>query len=229
MVRDFREAPRETLRVFLQDTLLVGPAAPLLAQLEQHLPQALVRLTASAEDSCLGLVAEHCKAQGDTFPAVARALCDAGARRPPAALQKAFWGGRPCGPAADRVAALPAAPVLHPPAGEARHCAHGTRQRRARGTAAAPDGRRHRPGGGAAVACRPRAPCAGAAAGRGTGLRPAHGPGLRCLQRAHAGAAGVVAAGAAAPAPLPSAAQETCAPGAGAGTTGAAPPPQALP
>jgi hypothetical protein len=40
---------------------------------------------------------------------------------------------------------------------------------------------------------------------------------------------GVVAAGAAAPAPLPSAAQETCAPGAGAGTTGAAPPPQALP
>lgn len=67
MVRDFREAPRETLRVFLQDTLLLGPAAPLLAQLEQHLPQALVRLTASAEDSCLGLVAEHCKAQGDTF------------------------------------------------------------------------------------------------------------------------------------------------------------------
>lgn len=67
MVRDFREAPRETLRVFLQDTLLVGPAAPLLAQLEQHLPQALVRLTASAEESRLRLVAEHCKAPGDTF------------------------------------------------------------------------------------------------------------------------------------------------------------------
>ncbi|MBU0828829.1 MAG: LysR family transcriptional regulator [Gammaproteobacteria bacterium] len=67
MVRDFRDAPRETLGVFLQDDLLVAAAAPLFAQLQQHWPHAMVRLTANAEDARLRLVAEHCKPSGDTF------------------------------------------------------------------------------------------------------------------------------------------------------------------
>jgi DNA-binding transcriptional LysR family regulator len=67
MVRDFREAPRETLRVFVQDALLVGPAAPMLARLEQQVPHSFIRLTADARDARLRLVAEHCKPPGDTF------------------------------------------------------------------------------------------------------------------------------------------------------------------
>lgn len=67
MMRDFRDAPRETLGVFLQDDLMVGPAAPLFAQIAELLPHALVRLTATAQDARLRLVAEHCKPPGDTF------------------------------------------------------------------------------------------------------------------------------------------------------------------
>lgn len=67
MVRDFRDAPRETLGVFLQDDLMVGPAAPLFAQIANLLPNTLVRLTASAQEARLRMVAEHCKPPGDTF------------------------------------------------------------------------------------------------------------------------------------------------------------------
>ena len=67
MVRDFRDAPRETLGIFLQDDLMVAPAAPLFAQIAQELPHTLVRLTASAQDARLRMVAEHCKPPGDTF------------------------------------------------------------------------------------------------------------------------------------------------------------------
>ena len=67
MVRDFRDAPRETLGVFLQDDLMVQAAAPLFAQIALHLPHALVRLTASAQEARLRMVAEHCKPPGDTF------------------------------------------------------------------------------------------------------------------------------------------------------------------
>jgi DNA-binding transcriptional LysR family regulator len=67
MVRDFRDAPRETLGVFLQDDLMVGPAAPLFAQIADLLPNTLVRLTATAQEARLRLVAEHCKPPGDTF------------------------------------------------------------------------------------------------------------------------------------------------------------------
>ena len=67
MVRDFRDAPRETLGVFLQDDLMVGPAAPLFAQIADLLPNTLVRLTATVQEARLRLVAEHCKPPGDTF------------------------------------------------------------------------------------------------------------------------------------------------------------------
>src|SRR3989344_954178 len=59
MVRDFRDAPRETLGVFLQDDLMVGPAAPLFAQIADLLPNTLVRLTATAQEARLRLVAER--------------------------------------------------------------------------------------------------------------------------------------------------------------------------
>ena len=67
MVRDFRDAPRETLGIFLQDDLMVEPAAPLFALIAQELPHTLVRLTASAQEARLRLVAEHCKPASDTF------------------------------------------------------------------------------------------------------------------------------------------------------------------
>ena len=67
MVRDFRDAPRETLGVFLQDDLMVQAAAPLFAQIALQLPHTLVRLTASAQEARLRMVAEHCKPPGDTF------------------------------------------------------------------------------------------------------------------------------------------------------------------
>ena len=67
MVRDFRDAPRESLGVFLQDDLMVGPAAPMFAQIAELLPNTLVRLTACAAQARLRLVAEHCKPAGDTF------------------------------------------------------------------------------------------------------------------------------------------------------------------
>ena len=67
MVRDFRDAPRETLGIFLQDDLMVEPAVPLFALIAQELPHTLVRLTASAQEARLRLVAEHCKPASDTF------------------------------------------------------------------------------------------------------------------------------------------------------------------
>ncbi|CAN7573710.1 MAG: LysR family transcriptional regulator [Acidovorax sp.] len=67
MVRDFRDAPRETLGVFLQDDLMVQPAAPLFAQIAQEWPHTMVRLAASAQEARLRMVAEHCKPPGDTF------------------------------------------------------------------------------------------------------------------------------------------------------------------
>ena len=67
MVRDFRDAPRETLGIFLQDDLMVQPAAPLFAQIAQAWPHTMVRLTASAQEARLRMVAEHCKPPGDTF------------------------------------------------------------------------------------------------------------------------------------------------------------------
>ena len=67
MVRDFRDAPRETLGIFLQDDLMVEPTAPLFALIAQELPHTLVRLTASAQEARLRLVAEHCKPASDTF------------------------------------------------------------------------------------------------------------------------------------------------------------------
>ena len=67
MVRYFRDAPRETLGIFLQDDLMVEPAAPLFALIAQELPHTLVRLTASAQEARLRLVAEHCKPASDTF------------------------------------------------------------------------------------------------------------------------------------------------------------------
>jgi DNA-binding transcriptional LysR family regulator len=67
MVRDFRDAPRETLGIFLQDDLMVPQAAPLFTQIAQELPHTMVRLTASAQESRLRMVAEHCKPVGDTF------------------------------------------------------------------------------------------------------------------------------------------------------------------
>ena len=67
MVRDFRDAPRETLGIFLQDDLMVEPAAPLFALIAQELPHTLVRLTASAQEARLRLVVEHCKPASDTF------------------------------------------------------------------------------------------------------------------------------------------------------------------
>ncbi|MDP0947604.1 hypothetical protein, partial [Klebsiella pneumoniae] len=42
-------------------------AAPLFAMIEQELPHTLVRLTASAQEARLRLVAEHCQPASDTF------------------------------------------------------------------------------------------------------------------------------------------------------------------
>lgn len=67
MLREFREAPRESLGLYLQDDVLVHTAAPLLTQLGQHLPQAVIRLARSAEEARLHLVAEHCKRPADRF------------------------------------------------------------------------------------------------------------------------------------------------------------------
>ncbi|RQO83241.1 LysR family transcriptional regulator [Acidovorax sp. FJL06] len=67
MVRDFRDAPRETLGIFLQDDLMVQQATPLFAHIAQELPHTLVRLTASGQEARLRMVAEHCKPAGDTF------------------------------------------------------------------------------------------------------------------------------------------------------------------
>lgn len=67
MVRDFRDAPRETLGIFLQDDLMVARADPLFAHIAKELPHTLVRLTASAQEARLRMVAEHCKLASDTF------------------------------------------------------------------------------------------------------------------------------------------------------------------
>jgi len=67
MVRDFRDTPRTSLGLYLQDDVLVHTAAPLLALLDQHLPGTTLRLTASMEEAQLGLVAENCKRATDVF------------------------------------------------------------------------------------------------------------------------------------------------------------------
>ena len=67
MVRDFRDTPRASLGLYLQDDVLVHTAAPLLALLDQHLPGTSLRLTASMEEAQLGLVAESCKRAADVF------------------------------------------------------------------------------------------------------------------------------------------------------------------
>jgi DNA-binding transcriptional LysR family regulator len=60
MVRDFRDSPRATLGLYLQDDVLVQTAAPLIALLDQHLLGAVLRITASMDEAQLGLVAEGC-------------------------------------------------------------------------------------------------------------------------------------------------------------------------
>lgn len=67
MVRDFRDTPRTHLGLYLQDDVLVHTAAPLIAQIDQHLPGATLRITASMEEAQLGLVAESCKRSTDIF------------------------------------------------------------------------------------------------------------------------------------------------------------------
>lgn len=67
MVRDFRDSPRATLGLYLQDDVLVQTAAPLIALLDQHLLGAVLRITASMDEAQLGLVAEGCRRAGDVF------------------------------------------------------------------------------------------------------------------------------------------------------------------
>ncbi|MDQ3272232.1 MAG: LysR family transcriptional regulator [Pseudomonadota bacterium] len=67
MLREFREAPRELLGLYLQDDVLVHTAAPLLTQLAQHLPHAVIRLSRNPEEARLHMVAEQCKRPADRF------------------------------------------------------------------------------------------------------------------------------------------------------------------
>src|SRR3989344_906516 len=88
------------------------------------------------------------------------------------------------------MAVLPAAPVVHPPAGRARHRPGGSGQRRTRRAVAAHGGQRPGRGGGATV---PRGACSplGHAPPRWPpGVLAPPGSGLRCLGCTHARTAG---------------------------------------
>lgn len=67
MVRDFRDTPRASLALYLQDDVLVHTAAPLLSLIDLHLPDTTLRLTASMGEAQLSLVAESCKRTTDVF------------------------------------------------------------------------------------------------------------------------------------------------------------------